>query len=188
MIKLKNIYKTYDGKPVFENFSLDIPLNKTYCIMGESGIGKTTLLNLIMGLSRPDKGSVEGVPPKISALFQEDRLCEPFSPVSNVRAVTGKSVPQAQIISLLADLGLEGNENIPVLNLSGGMRRRVAIARALLAQFDLLVLDEPFKGLDDATRERVAAVILTYCKNKTLIVSTHNIRDVALLNAVQINL
>ncbi len=188
MIKLKNIYKAYEGKTVFANYSLDIPLNKAYCIMGESGIGKTTLLNLIMGLSHPDKGDVTGVPKKISAVFQEDRLCESFSAISNVRAVTGKSVPHQQIVALLADLGLEGNENNMVLNLSGGMRRRVAIARALLARFDLLILDEPFKGLDDATRERVAAVILSYCKNKTLIVSTHDIRDVELLNATQINL
>ena len=87
-------------------------------------------------------------------------------------------------MSLLRELGLEGSEYLPVNTLSGGMRRRVAIARALLAESDLLILDEPFKGLDEDTRRSVIDVINRNTKGKTLIVSTHDIRDADDLGAV----
>jgi len=187
MIKLINVSKSFGDKAVFTDYSLELDLGKAYCIMGESGCGKTTLLNLIMGLTKPNKGEISVPNAKISAVFQEDRLCEDFSAVSNVVAVTGKSMKN-EIIELLKELGLEGSEYLPVSQLSGGMRRRVAIARALLAEFDILILDEPFKGLDDCTREKTADVILSRLQNKTLLVATHDIRDEELLNARVIKL
>jgi NitT/TauT family transport system ATP-binding protein len=151
--------------------------------MGSSGKGKTTLLNLVLGLQKPDNGVVSVESKNISAVFQEDRLCEDFTAVANVVAVTGKKVPREKIVELLKELELSGNENEKVKNLSGGMKRRVAIARCLLAESNILLLDEPFKGLDDQTRETVSKVILASAVNKTLLVSTHDIRDAELLNA-----
>lgn len=178
----ENICKSFGEKVVFQNFNAAFEGRKRYCIMGASGIGKTTLLNLALGLQKPDKGKVF-VDGSLSAVFQEDRLCEDFTAVANVIAVTGKTVEREKIVALLGKLGLSGNENERVKNLSGGMKRRVALARCLLAKSDIILLDEPFKGLDEKTREAVANVILHHSENKTLIVSTHDIRDAELLKA-----
>ena len=182
-ITLDNISKSYGGKTVFSGFSCVFPENSRVCLMGESGCGKTTLLNIIMGLTSPDGGTAEGIPSLISAVFQEDRLCEPFSAVANIRAVTDNARTEADIVDCLKSLGLEGNEYLPVSTLSGGMRRRVSIARALLAESELVIMDEPFKGLDEANRVRTVEVILSYINNKTLIFATHDVRDAELLNA-----
>lgn len=181
---LKNISKSFGEKTVLSNLSVELENGSRTCVMGASGSGKTTLLNIVMGLVKPDSGEIIGVPNHISAVFQEDRLCEPYSAVANVFAVTGKSIAEEKIVSLLRELGLEGSEYLPVNTLSGGMRRRVAIARALLAESDLLILDEPFKGLDEDTRRSVIDVINRNTKGKTLIVSTHDIRDADDLGAV----
>lgn len=182
-ISFVNVSKRFGEKVIFENFNAVFESGNRYCIMGASGKGKTTLLNLVLGLQKADEGFVSVGSKNISAVFQEDRLCEDFTAVGNVIAVTGKKVSREKIVELLNDLGLSGNENEKVKNLSGGMKRRVALARCLLAESDILVLDEPFKGLDDQTRETVSRVILACAENKTLLVSTHDIRDAELLNA-----
>jgi len=183
VIILDRICKAFGDKTVLNSFSAELRQGSRYCIMGASGGGKTTLLNIILGLQRADSGTVSGVPQNIAAVFQEDRLCEPYSAVANVLAVTGKTVAEQDIIALLGALGLQGSEHTPVKNLSGGMRRRVALARALLAKSELLILDEAFKGLDDSTRERVIAVLLEYSKGKTVILATHDLRDAEALSA-----
>ncbi len=187
-MKLKNICKSFGDKSVLNNLSVEFANGSRVCIMGASGSGKTTLLNIILGLIKPDGGEIVDAPNQISAVFQEDRLCEPYSAVANVLAVTGKEVAEDKIVSLLRELGLEGSEYLPVSTLSGGMRRRVALARALLAKGDMLILDEPFKGLDEETRRVVIDVINRYTKGKTLIVSTHDIRDASDLHAEIFNL
>lgn len=183
MILLRNINKAFGEKKVISDLSLKLEYGKRYCIMGASGSGKTTLLNIILGLQRADSGTLSGVPKHVSAVFQEDRLCEPYSALANVLAVTGKAVPEAEIIAMLGALGLEGSEREPVNKLSGGMRRRVALARAILAKSELIILDEPFKGLDDQTREAVISVLLAHTAGKTLIVATHDVRDAEALSA-----
>lgn len=187
-MKLKNIGKSFGDKSVLNNLSVKFVNGSRTCIMGASGSGKTTLLNIIMGLIKPDSGEITDAPNQISAVFQENRLCEPYSAVKNVLAVTGKENGYEKIVSLLGELKLEGSEHLPVSTLSGGMRRRVALARALLARGDMLILDEPFKGLDEETRRVVIDVINRYTKGKTLIVSTHDIRDAKDLNAEIFNL
>ena len=183
-IIINNISKSFGEKVVFSNYSEAIPFNKTTVIMGESGSGKTTLINMIMGLEKADSGDITGVPNKASAVFQEDCLCEDFSAISNIRAVTGKKISKEEISDVLTKLGLSLNDIcIPVRELSGGMKRRVAIARALLADSDLLIMDEPFKGLDLETRAAVIKCILNYISNKTLIVITHSPEEAELLSA-----
>ena len=185
---LKNISKAFGDKSVLNDLTVEFKNGSRTCIMGASGSGKTTLLNIIMGLVKPDAGELTDLPKRISAVFQEDRLCEPYSAVKNVLAVTGKDVSEEKIVSLLNDLKLTGSEYLPVSTLSGGMRRRVALARALLAKGDMLILDEPFKGLDEETRRVVIDVINRYTKGKTLIVSTHDIRDATDLGATVFNI
>ncbi len=182
-IIFQNVDKRFGEKIIFEDFNAVFESQKRYCIMAESGKGKSTLLNLILGLQKPDKGVVKTDAKHISAVFQEDRLCEDFTPVANVIAVTGKSVKREAIIKLLAELGLSGNENEKVKNLSGGMKRRVALARCLLAESEIILLDEPFKGLDEKNRESVIDVVDKYAFGKTLLVCTHDKQDAELLKA-----
>ncbi len=187
-ISLKNINKTFDGKTIFDNYSVSFEKGKRYCIMGQSGIGKTTLFNFLLKLKTPDSGEIIGVPESVSAVFQEDRLFEAFSAIENIKAVAGKSAANEEIAQILSQLGLSGSEDLKVSKLSGGMKRRVAIARALLADSQLLVMDEPFKGLDAETRIKTAKVILEHTENKTVIFSTHDIKEAELLQAEIIQL
>ena len=90
---------------------------------------------------------------RVAVVFQEDRLCENLSPLSNIRLVTGSSLSTSVLTAELSKLGLTDCISHPVRKLSGGERRRVALLRALLAPWNLLLLDEPFKGLDPDTKK-----------------------------------
>lgn len=182
-IVIKDLDKSFGDKRVLSGFSARIPAGQVTCIMGPSGCGKTTLLNILLGLEPADGGVVEGLPGRMSAVFQEERLSEDFSAVTNVRIVTGKALKTEEIEACLRDLGLEGSLRAPVREFSGGMKRRVAIARAVLAEGELLILDEPFKGLDEATRENVVREVLRRISGRTVIMVTHDPREAALMGA-----
>ena len=151
-LKIRGISKSFDGRKVLRNVNAIFPAGSITCLLGPSGYGKTTLLRIVAGLEKPDTGSVEGVPEEIGFVFQEDRLCEDFSAISNVRLVTGKSMPKEEIIRHLTEIGLGDSLDRPVHEYSGGMKRRVAIVRAVCYPAQLLILDEPFKGLDEKLR------------------------------------
>ena len=176
-IVLQGIGKAFDGRKVLDGVSLRFPAGSTTCILGPSGCGKTTLLRIIAGLETPDEGTLEGVPEQIGFVFQEDRLCEEFSAVSNVRLVSGKSLPREEIVRLLTEIGLGDDLDKPVRDYSGGMKRRVAIVRAACCPSELLILDEPFKGLDEKLRLEVIGFIRKRSEGKTVICVTHEPDD-----------
>lgn len=182
-IILDNVQKSYGENIVFSDFSYEFENGKTYCVMGSSGCGKTTLLHIILGLVSPDSGIVSGVSERLSAVFQEDRLCEDITAYGNVFAAVNKRVTRKDIESCFSRLGLIECMDKKVSELSGGMKRRVAIARALLAESTLVVLDEPFKGLDVETRKNTIQTVLDYTKNKTVIFATHDICEAELMGA-----
>lgn len=182
-IIIKNISKNFGEKTVFKNFNLIIPAGAITCIMGPSGSGKTTLINIIMGFIQPDEGSIEGIPDKISAVFQEDRLFENYSALSNASVAARDGIKKEDVIKCLSDIGLKGNEKKAVKELSGGMKRRVAIARAILSDYDLLILDEPFGGLDEETKLSVIKYVEKSIRGKTTIFITHNKTEAELFNA-----
>ena len=126
--------------------------------------------------------------PRFSAVFQEDRLCEAFTPVENVMMVTGRLLSQAQVRAELARLLPEESLSRPAATLSGGMKRRTAICRALLAPYDVLLMDEPFTGLDDDTRQTVISYILEKSAGRMVLISTHQEEDITLLGAELIRL
>lgn len=173
LLSAVNIRKEFGDNVVFEDFSHDFAKGKTTAILGRSGCGKTTLLNILMGLLSPDDGEVirEG---RISAVFQEDRLCENLSARANIRLVTGKRLPEAKIAEELAAIDLQGCENKAVRELSGGMKRRVALLRALLSEYDILFADEPFKGLDEDTKRIVMRYFKEKTSGKTVVFVTHD--------------
>lgn len=173
-IEIKSICKAYGENQVLKDLSLSFPKGKVTCIMGQSGCGKTTLLRILAGLEKPDSGTVEGIPEKLSFVFQDDRLCEDFSAVSNLRFVTGRAKPKSETVRHLNELGLGDSLKKPVRELSGGMKRRVAIARAICYESELVILDEPFKGLDDELKKEVIDYVLKYTSEKTVIIVTHD--------------
>ena len=186
MIHIKNISKSFGENKVLDYFSMTIPEGETTCLMGASGCGKTTLLRILMGLETADEGTVEGLDPsRLSAVFQEDRLCENLSAMANIRLVC-LSKDKKVIADQMDQIGLAGCANQPVRELSGGMRRRIALLRAINAPGDVLILDEPFKGLDDKTKENVILFVDRSCKGRTLLCVTHDEDEVGALNAKQV--
>ena len=179
MIRLVDVCKQFDGKTVLEHFHLHLEKGQHYALMGPSGSGKTTLLNLLMGLTKPDSGQIELQPGlRISAVFQENRLLEGMTAEANIRLVAPESAQNAR--NLLLELGIEEESlPLPVRAYSGGMKRRAAIARALLAQYDLLLLDEPYKGLDEDTRQQVQTIVERMTAGKTVLMVTHDPEDAA---------
>lgn len=182
-IRIEHLNKSYHGRPVLQDLSLSIPTGQITAVMAPSGVGKTTLLRILMGLEAADSGQVEGLDGlRLSAVFQEDRLCANLSPVSNIRLVTGSSLSRQEILSALAQAGLSDCAGQPARELSGGQRRRVALLRALLAPWDLLLLDEPFKGLDTETRKQIMDYVLLHFHKKpgrTVLLVTHDESEAA---------
>lgn len=172
-INAVNISKSFGDKNVLKNFSHSFAEGETTCVMGASGCGKTTLLSIVMGLLRPDSGELLGAEHlRKSVIFQEDRLCENISAVANLRLVR-PSLTRDEAEVALSRLGLAAEKNQPVREFSGGMKRRVAILRALCAEYDLLLADEPFKGLDESTKQTVMQYFKKQTQGKTVILVTH---------------
>lgn len=182
-ICISNVTKCFGDKVVLKNFSAFFPEHRFNCIMGPSGCGKTTLLNILMGFLTPDSGVVSGVPELKSAVFQEDRLCEHFNAVSNIRMVCRKGLDTQIIKEHLKSIGIKENSlNLPVSRLSGGMRRRVAIVRAMLAESEIIFLDEPFKGLDADTKQVVMQYVKENLRGRTVVMVTHDADEVTELD------
>ena len=181
MISLEKISFSYGEKRVLENFSLEIGKDSRICLFGESGCGKTTLLRLILGLEDPKSGTIKRVGnPRPSAVFQENRLL-PFKTVVGNITLIGAEESAAR--AHLAALGLKDAADCFPAELSGGMQRRAAIARALCADYDYLVLDEPFTGLDEANAAAAARHISESLSGRALILVTHSVREAEMLGA-----
>ncbi len=185
-MKIQHLCKSFDGKMVLDHVSLTLESGGTACLMAPSGRGKTTLLRCIAGLEAPDSGQITDLPERIAYVFQEDRLCDGFSAVDNIRLVTGKALGEGEIRRHLEELGLAGSLDQPVRELSGGMRRRVVISRAVCFGADLLLLDEPFKGLDDEARQQTTDYILRHRGAAAILCVTHDREDAAALGGADI--
>ena len=183
-------------KNLWKYVVLSLERDQTYCLMSPSGTGKTTLFRILMGLEKADEGEIVwsassgscfgsgsdrdvSRPLRISTVFQEDRLCPSFSPLENVMMVQKKhtseisGISRDEILTAMCRLLPEECLNRPVSTLSGGMKRRTAILRALLTRSDLLLMDEPFTGLDQDTMQRVQCYMEQYRKERTLLIATH---------------
>ena len=184
-IVIRGLSKAFDGKQVLRDFSAVLPAGQVTGLMAPSGAGKTTLLRILMGLETPDRGTIPGLQGlRLSAVFQEDRLCENLNLESNLRLVT-PTLSRAAAEEALTAVGLTDCLHQPTRELSGGMRRRVTILRALLAEYDLLFLDEPFKGLDRETKEVVMADTRRRCDGRTVLFVTHDPTELEAMGAVQ---
>jgi len=182
-IAIDHLSKAYGGRDVLRDLCLRFPGGGLSCLMAPSGAGKTTLLRILMGLEAPDSGRVTGLEgARIAPVFQEDRLLEGLDALANLRLVT-PGLDEARAQDALQAFGLGDCAGQPVSELSGGMRRRVALLRALLSDGDVLLLDEPFTGLDADTRAQVIRETLALARGRTTVVVTHDPEAAALLGA-----
>jgi len=175
-IRISDLYVRFGDKHVVDSLSLELS-GRSVCIFGESGCGKSTPLNVIAGLIKPEAGSVSGIPARISYLFQDNRLLPWLNARENVEtALAKKDHMQAEEWLLKMGLQKEDTEKLPA-QLSGGMKRRVAIARALAFGGELLLLDEPLESLDMERKYDLLALIKEYTKEKSMILITHDIQQ-----------
>jgi len=181
-IEIENLSKLYQDKVVFRKVNLTLERGKTYCIMGPSGCGKTTFLHVLLGIEKPDSGKIKGLNRQdVSAVFQEPRLLEEYTALENAFLFGTFSGGIRQDLEEFERILPGDAAKKLVRELSGGMQRRVAILRAMASSASVIVLDEPFAGLDEVNRKRTAEYILEKKGTRTIVVSTHSLEDVWLL-------
>ena len=175
-IWLENITKSYQEQVVLDKVSLILSPKRRIALMGSSGIGKTTLFRILLGIETAEEGTIvrEKGTEKFSVVFQENRLCEQLTVERNLQIICKTRKQKERIAKVLYELGLSDCRRKKVALLSGGMKRRVAIARALLFDAPVLCMDEPFQGLDIETKQKVMEWIKKESENKTLFMITHD--------------
>lgn len=175
MLKLNDVSVRFGEKRVLDGCSLRLGAGERIALMGPSGCGKTTLARILLGLPAPDSGTVKCGFRRVAAVFQEPRLLPWLTAEENVNLVLtdrADSLPQARVWLQKLELG-EASALYPAA-LSGGMQQRLSLARALAAKAELLVLDEPFKAMDDTLRERVLRVTAEAANDAALLLITHS--------------
>lgn len=184
MIRVKNLYKKYSQEYLYKDFDISIEENKITSIIGASGCGKTTLFKILAGLEDYEDGNIEGLDKKrIAFIFQEDRLIPWLNIYENIRFVLKSHMEDSLITetvdSILQAMKLEDYKHYMPNELSGGMRRRVAIGRAFAYPCEILLMDEPFKGLDPELKKEIINIFLEMWRlnPKTVIFITHQIDE-----------
>ncbi len=175
------VSKSYGSKVVFDRFSLDIREGEILCVLGESGCGKTTLLNMLAGVI-PYDGRIENTPDSVGYIFQDARLLPNLTVEDNLRYTGGSA---ERIESILKKTELLALRHKRPKELSGGEKQRVSIARAFLSDARLLLLDEPFSSLDTGLKVRMSAVFAELWKEKkpTVLFVTHDLEEACMLGA-----
>ena len=173
------VSKSYEEKTVFSDFALTIDDGEILCVLGESGGGKTTLLNILAGLV-PYQGETEDLPDEVAYIFQEPRLLPNLTVEQNLLYAGGR---YEFIAKILQKIELADKKDKKPKELSGGEKQRVAIARAFLSDAPLLLMDEPFSSLDTALKIRLAKVFADLWKEqkKTAVFVTHDVEEACML-------
>ncbi len=180
MLKLTEISHRYGDQLVLEGKNLILQPGQRMALMGPSGCGKTTLLRIALGLLEPTRGRVENTFRKTAAVFQEPRLLPWRTALENVNLVLGDGKATLETAKkYLEQVKLSDAADKYPRELSGGMQQRVAVARALAAKGDLLILDEPFKAMDEALREQIIARVAE--TDATILLVTHDESEARLL-------
>ena len=171
--------------PVLNNVAFSLTSHQFTCLLGPSGCGKTTMLRILLGLDTDFSGNIDPAfaTSRVGVVFQEPRLLPWRTVEQNIRLALPESLRQRLIDPLLADVGLEGMNSRFPSELSLGMARRVALARAFAVEPEILILDEPFVSLDEASAVRLRRLLLDLWRRDpvTVLMVTHNIREAAAL-------
>ncbi len=186
--EIKNLYKKFGDVTLFSDFSITFPEGTITCILGPSGCGKTTLLNIIGNIITPDEGQLTGFDNRsVSYIFQDPRLLPWKTVRENIGFVLGNDIPQeeknkisGQLIRLME---LENFADYYPSRLSGGMRQRVSIARAFAYPSDIILMDEPLKGLDIKLKLNLIRIFsrMWQTDKRTVIFVTHDVDEALLL-------
>ncbi len=198
VLEAKHIHLTFpkQQKPVLQDINLTIEEGSLTVILGESGCGKTTLLNILAGFQKPSSGDVlvnhevvTGLDVTRAVVFQDHALLPWLNVADNVGfALQLKGLKRAeiekQVSAILKIVGLSHVEKANIWELSGGMKQRVGIARALISHAPFILLDEPFAALDAFTRENMQQLVLDLWiqQNKSFFLITHDIEEALLLS------
>lgn len=198
VLEAKHIHLTFpkQQKPVLQDINLTIEEGSLTVILGESGCGKTTLLNILAGFQKPSSGDVlvnhevvTGPDVTRAVVFQDHALLPWLNVADNVGfALQLKGLKRAeiekQVSAILKIVGLSHVEKANIWELSGGMKQRVGIARALISHAPFILLDEPFAALDAFTRENMQQLVLDLWiqQNKSFFLITHDIEEALLLS------
>ncbi len=189
MIEFVNVSKAFGDKTLLSNFNLSIPDGEFVVFAGKSGCGKTTLLNMIGGLEKPDSGQliVDGVDLykrrnktdyftyKVGFLFQNFALIEDRTVAQNLNLVQKKARSGMELTEILATLGIQDKLKEKVYKLSGGEQQRVALARLMFKQCDIILADEPTGSLDNENAKMVIDILHKMNDmGKTIILVTHS--------------
>ncbi len=178
MIYFAGLALAYDGVQVLESLTLHIAPGECAALMGPSGCGKSSLLNLTAGLIHPTAGSVTVNAGRIAYAFQDPRLLPWLTAAQNVNAaLSDRAATMPQAMEWLEAVGLADAADKLPRELSGGMRQRVNLARALAYDGELLLLDEPTKGLDADLREDIWALLQAHSRGRTVLLATHDIQE-----------
>ena len=181
MIKAEKLVKKYGKHTVINGLSFLIGDGEKAVVCGKSGAGKTTLLRLVAMLEKPDSGSLEGYSrDDIAFMFQEPRLLPWADIMTNVLAPVGED-RRERAQEMLEFLELQEDTDKYPAELSGGMKQRVALVRALVYDKPILLLDEPFSSLDRNIKLKSAELIKKECKDKTVILISHDPSDYELV-------
>lgn len=182
-ILVQGVQKTFGDYRVLDNLTLTVNFHERVCLMAPTGSGKTTLLRILLGLDRAEAGFVKR-PQLCGVVLQNTTLVETLNAIENVLLVYKQNVIDEREIQLaLKSLLPEGCLDKPVNQLSGGTRRLVEVARAVFSAGECLVMDEPFQGMDNKTKEKACLFILDNLKHRPLIIATHDSHDAQLLKA-----
>ncbi|MGM9934153.1 MAG: ABC transporter ATP-binding protein [Clostridium sp.] len=183
-IYIKNLNKTYGKNKIFDNFNIEFDDEKVNCIVGESGCGKTTLLNIIAGLSDAEQCEIYGVTSRdISYVFQEDRLIPWITIEENLEIALkkyyDKNSLKEKIYEVLKLVGIEEIGDKYPHELSGGMKQRVNIARAFGKPSKVILMDEPFKSLDYKLKYTIINEFIEILKKekRMVILVTHDLDE-----------
>lgn len=179
MIELRNVTKRYGAQTVYEDFSLSLEEGKITCLLGASGCGKTTLLNMLAGLT-PFEGEIVPAGLRCSYIFQQPRLVPNLTVGGNLRLVCKN---EERIVGMLARVGLSEKRNAYPAELSGGQAQRVSVARAFLHPAKLFLMDEPFSSLDTALKIRLIGLFCELWREQspTVVFVTHDAEEACML-------
>lgn len=184
MISLVNVSKNFDNLSILKDFSIDFEKNKITCLFGPSGVGKTTIANILAGIVPVDRGFIEGVDSSlISYVFQEPRLLKWYNVYENIDFVLKDVYPpdkRVEIInSYLEMVELSEYKNYRIDALSGGMAQRLSLARAFAYPSHILIMDEPFKGFDYKLKNEMTSLFkrMWNSSQRTVIFITHDAEE-----------
>jgi phospholipid/cholesterol/gamma-HCH transport system ATP-binding protein len=200
-IAFRDVSRSFAGRAVLNNVSFEVAPGEAFCLLGRSGMGKSVILKLIIGLIQPDAGAIcienedivgkdedglSKVRSRIGFLFQSAALFDSFSlhdnlavPLKRLREKTSDEEIESIVQKNLDDVGLGKDGQKMPSELSGGMRKRAGLARALMLGPSILLVDEPVSGLDRVTASEIDDLLLRVRKrdNTTMVIVTHDTRE-----------